>query len=55
MSAYVLVLVFLNSYGISMTSIDYNSKPACEQAGTEYLKKMPGITQSAKFICLERV
>ena len=54
MSAYVLVLVFLNGYGISMTSIDYNSLILCEQAGKQYLEKMPGTFTSAKYICLER-
>lgn len=54
MSTYVLVLIFLNGYGISMTSIDFNSRDLCERAGYQYLDKMPGTFTSAKYMCLER-
>lgn len=54
MSAYVLVLIFLNGYGISMTSIDYESKSLCELAGQQYVKQMPGLVSSGKYVCLER-
>lgn len=50
MSTYVLVLVFMNSYGISAINIDYASKTLCEQQGEKLTQDLPDL----KYYCLER-
>jgi hypothetical protein len=49
-SAYVLVLVFINTYGISSVNIDYPSKTLCELEGTRVTQDL----QDSKYYCLER-
>lgn len=46
MSAYVLILL----YGLSMMSIDYESKSQCELSGSQFEMTI----EDASFICLER-
>ena len=50
MSAYVLVLVFLNTYGVSSVNIDYPSKTLCEIEGKRVTQDLP----DSKYYCLER-
>lgn len=50
MNTYVLILVFMNTYGISSVNIDYASKTLCETEGRRVIGDLP----DSKFYCLER-
>jgi len=50
MTAYVLILVFINTYGVSTVNIDFASKTLCEQEGKRVISDLP----DSKYYCLER-
>lgn len=50
MSTYVLILVFMNQFGISTVSMDYQSKPLCVSEGRRVAAELP----DSRFYCVER-
>lgn len=50
MSTYVLVFIFISTYGTASVNIDYPSKTLCEIEGARVIADLP----DSKYYCLER-